>query len=150
MGREYHRKGIDVALDVVEQLNENGVLAELRVCGLEGEDTAYAKFVGLFRKSVPEELEQYIALYHWAHFLIHPARFEPAGIVPGEAAAFGTPTITNDVGGLATTVEHGESGIVLPGGSPPEAYVEAIIGLVNNPKRYYDLSARTRQRYERE
>ena len=91
-----------------------------------------------------------MSLFRQAHLLIHPALFEAAGIVPGEAAAFATPTITNDTGGLGTTVLHGESGIVLPRSSPAEAYVEVIHDLCTHPRKYFELCLKTRQRYERE
>jgi D-inositol-3-phosphate glycosyltransferase len=91
-----------------------------------------------------------VDLYRRANLLIHPAIFEAAGIVPSEAAAFGTPTITNDAGGLATTVADGESGIVLPTWSKPEEYVKAILELVNNPSAYYALCQTARARYQRE
>ena len=83
--------------------------------------------MGLYRKTITEELAGYVANYQWANFLIHPARFEAAGIVPGEAAAFGVPTITNAAGGLATTVADGISGVVLSKGSPPKAYVDVVL-----------------------
>lgn len=67
-----------------------------------------------------------------------------------EAAAFGTPTITNNIGGIATSVKDKVSGIVLPKNSPPGAYVKAIADLVNNPDWYYDLCATARRRYEKE
>ena len=70
--------------------------------------------------------------------------------MPAEAAAFGTPTITNNTGGLGTSVLDGVSGIVLPKGSPPEAYVRAITDLVNDPERYQRLCQTTRERYEKE
>ncbi|MGD0752756.1 MAG: glycosyltransferase family 4 protein [Anaerolineales bacterium] len=150
VGRDYHRKGIDVGIDIVHKLNTAGIRAELTICGAQGTSEEYVRFVGPYKKSDPDQLEKYIALYRQAHLLIHPAIFEPAGIVPSEAAAFGTPTITNDVGGLATTVKDGESGIVLPKGSPAEVYVQNIIELVHNPDGYYRLCCKTRERYERE
>ena len=150
VGRDYRRKGIDIAIEVVHMLNASGISAELTVCGTQGQSDQFVKFVGPFKKSDPGQLEQYIDLYRKAHLLIHPALFEPAGIVPSEAAAFGTPTITNDTGGLSTTVADGESGIVLPKGSHPEAYSQAISRLVQNPEEYYALCQRTRQRYDRE
>ena len=150
VGRDYRRKGIDIAIEVVHQLNASGIFTELTVCGTQGQEDQFVKFVGPFKKGDPEQLEQYIDLYRKAHLLIHPALFEPAGIVPSEAAAFGTPTITNDVGGLSTTVADGESGIVLPGGSRPEAYAQAITQLIQDPEKYYALCWKTRQRYDRE
>ncbi len=152
VGRVYQRKGIDIAIEIVDQLNNSGFPSELVICGINERqvDSHYVKFVGPFKKSDPQQLEAYINLYKTAHVLIHPARFEAAGIVPAEAAAFGTPTITNDVGGLATSVKDGVSGIVLPKGSPPEAYVQAITDLVNDPERYQRLCQTTRERYEKE
>jgi glycosyltransferase involved in cell wall biosynthesis len=150
VGRDYKRKGIPIAIDVTKQLNENGIPTELTICGLTGDPDGPVRFAGLFRKSIPEELKQYADLYRQAHLLIHPALFEAAGIVPAEAAAFGVPTITNDVGGLATSVAHDISGIVLPGHSPAPAYVEAITGLFRNPEGYRRLSVGARHRYESE
>ena len=150
VGRDYRRKGIDVGIEIVHKLNAAGMRAELTICGAQGKPDEYVRFVGPFKKSDPDQLEKYVALYRQAHLLIHPAIFEPAGIVPSEAAAFGTPTITNDAGGLATTVKDGESGFVLPKGSPAEVYVQKIIELVNNPDAYYTLCRKTRERYERE
>ena len=153
VGRVFHRKGIDIALDVIRLLNASSVSADLIICGLpqtEWQSIDHVTFVGPFKKSDPKQLRSYMDLYRWAHLLIHPARFEAAGIVPAEAAAFGTPTITNNTGGLGTSVLDGVSGIVLPKGSAPEVYVQAIADLVNDPERYQKLRQSTRERYEKE
>ena len=150
VGRDYRRKGVDIAIEVVRQLNDSGIASHLTVCGTQGEEMSYVKFVGPYKKSDPQQLRQYVDLYKRSDFLLHPAVFEAAGIVPSEAAAFGVPTITNDTGGLGTTVANGESGIVLPKGSRPEAYVQAIVDLLHDPQSYVDLRISTRRRYERE
>ncbi len=150
VGREYRRKGIDIAIDAVNRLNEEGVPAQLRIVGLNGESQAHVRFMGLYNKTIPEQLESYAANYRWANFLIHPARFEAAGIVPSEAAAFGVPTITNAAGGLATTVADGVSGVVLPKHSPAEAYVQVFKRFLNDPQAYRQLCESTRKRYEDE
>ncbi len=150
VGRDYRRKGIDIAMEVTRNLNEAGVPTELTVCGAQGESNQMIKFVGPFKKNDPDELEKYISLYRRAHLLIHPAYFEAAGIVPGEAAAFGTPTITNDTGGLATTVKDGVSGYVLPHASPAEVYVEKIKEIVADPQTYYHVCRTSRERYDQE
>ena len=150
VGRDYTRKGIPTGIEIAKLLNARGIPAELTICGLSGEPNGAVRFTGPFRKSVPDELRQYAGLYASADILIHPATFEAAGIVPAEAAAFGVPTITNSVGGLATTVADGVSGIVLPAHSPAQVYVDAITGLVRNPAEYVRLSAGARRRYEEE
>ncbi len=150
VGRDYRRKGIDIAIETVHKLNMAGIPARLTICGVKGQSDQFVQFVGPYKKGDAQELAQYLDLYRQAHFLIHPAVFEPAGIVPSEAAAFGTPTITNDAGGLATSVANGISGVVLPMWSSADVYAQAITNLVNDPKSYYALCSSARQRYERE
>jgi glycosyltransferase involved in cell wall biosynthesis len=150
VGRDYRRKGIDIAMEVARKLNSAGVVTELTVCGAQGQSDRLIKFVGPYRKNDPEQLEKYVELYRQAHLLIHPAYFEPAGIVPSEAAAFGTPTITNNTGGIGTSVKDGVSGIVLPRGSPADVYVDKIKQLIANPDVYYQLCRTSRERYELE
>jgi glycosyltransferase involved in cell wall biosynthesis len=150
VGRMYQRKGIDIAIDVVEQLNRAGIATELRIVGLSGEDRPHVQFTRLYDKVQLADLAEYTGHYRWAHFLIHPARFEAAGIVASEAAAFGVPTLTNAAGGLATTVEDQVSGIVLPRGNPAEAYVAALRRWLDAPEDYLELRRSTRQRFERE
>ncbi len=150
VGREIKRKGVDIAIRVTQILNEGGIPAELRIVGLSGQDTANVRYMGSFNKTIETELQGYVDQYQWAHFLIHPARFEAAGIVPGEAAAFGIPTLTNTAGGLATTVKHNVSGIVLPANSPPEDYAAVIRKYIHSPNAYMALCKTSRQRFEEE
>lgn len=151
VGRDYYRKGVDIGIEIVNGLNSKGIAAELTVCGIKGKaNCRFVQFVGPYRKSDPNQLQQYVELYQRTQILVHPARFEPAGIVPGEAAAFGIPTITNDTGGLGTMVKNGVSGIVLHQHSPPEEYVNVISNLLDNPDQYYTLCHSARQRYEEE
>lgn len=150
VGRDYQRKGIDVGLEIMRQLNAQGIPTQLTVCGASGEQGENVQFVGPFRKSVPTELEQYVNLYRQAHFLIHPARFDPSPIVPAEAAAFGVPTITNDTGGIATSCAHDVSGYVLPKGSPAGEYVRVVQHYLAHPEQYTALCRTARERYDRE
>ncbi len=150
VGKEYERKGVDIAIRVVELLNARGIPTELRVVGQNGTDQPQVRFLGLYKKKDPEQLKGYVQNYRWAHFLIHPARFEAAGIAPGEAAAFGVPTVTNACSGLSTTVKDHVSGIVLPKHSPAEAYVQVFEYYVTHRGEYIHLCDTTRQRYEAE
>lgn len=150
VGRVLKLKGIDIAMEIVNQLNQSGKPAELRIVGLEGQDQPHIHYAGTFKKSIDSQLKAYANQYLWPHFLLHPARYDAAPIVTAEAAAFGVPTITNAVGGIASTVENGVSGIVLPALSPAEAYVKVITHFIDHPQEYIDLRRKTRERYERE
>lgn len=150
VGRDYYRKGVDTAIEILRGLLAQGIPAELTICGVGGNAQPNVRFVGPYKKSEPIDLLRYVTLYREAHFLLHPVVFEAAGIVPSEAAAFFTPTITNDTGGLATTVRDGKSGVVLPKGSQPAEYVKAIVDLISNPEQYYTLCYSARYRYDQE
>lgn len=147
VAKDFNMKGIDISIAATKMLREKGINAQLRVVGQDGENSDGVEFMGLYKKADPEMLKGYVSHYEWANLLIHPARYEAAGIVCSEAAAFGAPTITNAAGGLATTVKEEVSGMVLPRGSTAEKYVEAIEGLLNDPERYARMSKTARKRY---
>ena len=149
VGKDYHRKGVDIAIEATRLCNQNGIPAQLRVVGQDGKDADFVRFMGLYSKSNPVQLNRYIDNYRWAHFMIFPSRFDAAGIVPSEAAGFGVPTITNAAGGLATTVKHGQSGIVLEKNSPADAYFKVIQYYWRNTLEYQTLRGSTFQRYQR-
>lgn len=148
VGRVRTLKGIDIAIDIVNLLNNKGIPALLRIVGLDGEDLPYVRFMGSFKKTVESELKEYANQYKWPHFLLHPARYDAAPIVTAEAASYGVPTLTNAVGGIATTVKDGVSGIVLPARSPAADYVKTIEHYIQNPAEYLALRRSTRERYE--
>jgi len=150
VGRVYKLKGIDTAIEVVKLLNQAGCKTRLRIVGLEGENRDNVEFMGSYKKSNTDELNAYTEQYRWAHFLIHPARYDSAPIVTAEAAAFGVPAISNAVGGIATTVQHGVSGVVLPALSPAEEYAKVIRYYKEHPQQYLQLRHSTRERYKRE
>lgn len=150
VGQDPKRKGLEIALKVVDMLNRTGMDTRLIICGLEGRSTPTVHYVGKLHLDMADELYAYTGFLSEVHLLLHPALFDPSPRVTAEAAAFGTPTITNNNGGLGTSVLDGVSGIVLPNGSPPEAYVKAITDLVKDPVRYQRLCQTTRERYEKE
>lgn len=150
VGRIGYLKGMDIAIEIVNELNASGVPAELRVVGTDGQDLPNVHYAGVFKKSIEEQLMAYADQYRWPHFLLHPARYDAAPIVTAEAAAFGVPTITNAVGGIASTVKDGISGIVLPARSPAEEYVKVIRYYFDHPQEYIELCRTTRERYETE
>lgn len=148
VGKEYHRKGVDIAIETVQQLNAAGIPAELRIVGQHNQDSDHVTFMGLYEKRDPAQLAAYMDNYRWAHFLLFPSRFDAAGIVPSEAAGFGVPTITNAAGGIATTVEDGVSGVVLAKHSPASEYSRVIQHYWQHPEDYQVLCRSTYARYK--
>ena len=148
VGKRPYLRGLDIAVELVKKLNSEGVRTNLRVVGMSGKNEDQIEFMGVYNKEQPEQLKEYFANFHWAHLLIHPSRFHSAGIVITEAASFGVPAITNDVGGLATTVLDNETGLVLKSGSTPTDYVAAIKSLIQDKSKYKRLSFNARRRFD--
>lgn len=147
VGKEYHRKGVDIAIETTQQLNAAGIATELRIVGQNHADLDHVKFMGLYEKKDPAQLEKYMDNYRWAHFLLFPSRFDAAGIVPSEAAGFGIPTITNAAGGIATTVKDGVSGVVLEKHSPASEYARVIQHYWSHPDEFQTLCRTTYDRF---
>lgn len=148
VGKRFHLRGVDIAIETANLLNKKGIPTELSIVGMDGRDQAHVKFLGVFNKETPEEIHAYFEIFKKADLLIHPSRFHSAGIVISEAAGFGLPTITNAAGGLATTVQHDRTGLVLPENSPPSAYVEAINSLILDKDRYQNYRINARKRFD--
>lgn len=148
VGKRYHLRGVDIAIETTNLLNAKGIPTELSIAGMDGNNQAHVKYLGVFNKENSEELLSYFNLFKNADLLIHPSRFHSAGIVISEAAGFGLLTITNAAGGLATSVQHDETGFVLPEKSPPSAYVEAILSLITDNDRYQRYRTNARKRFD--
>ena len=69
-------------------------------------------------------------------------------MVYAEAAAFGLPCVTSDVGGVASLVLDGPTGRVLPANSDGSRYAECIREIVSDPARYRAMALAARDRYE--
>ena len=72
--------------------------------------------------SGPERLRDW---YVAADLVAVPSHNESFGLVALEAQACGTPVVATDVGGLRTTVDHGVSGLLVPG-HDPAAWASAL------------------------
>lgn len=148
VGKRFLLRGMDIAIETTQLLNDKGYPTELRIVGIDGVNQSNIRFLGNFEKEQPEELVAYFECFNWADLLIHPSRFHSAGIVISEAAAFGLPTITNAAGGLATSVQDDVTGIVLPENSSPSEYMNAIISLIKDEKRYSRYRKAARKRFD--
>jgi D-inositol-3-phosphate glycosyltransferase len=73
--------------------------------------------------------------------------YEPFGLTPLEAMACGRPVIGANVGGIAFTVAHGETGLLVPP-REPEALAGAIAGLLGDPRRFRTMGRAARKRVE--
>jgi glycosyltransferase involved in cell wall biosynthesis len=124
-------KRIDLAVEVCTSMKKRLIVAgsggEIeRLKSIAG-DTV--EFIGFVRE---EDVPSLVAK---ARAVLHPS-LEDFGIVPGEAACAGTPTIAYGVGGASETVVDGVTGVFFM-----EQEVDAVIGAIDKfEKMDFDLS----------
>jgi D-inositol-3-phosphate glycosyltransferase len=96
----------------------------------------------LFRGSQPREK---LPLYYSAvDVCAVPSRYESFGLVAVEAMACGTPVVASRVGGMQFTVQHEQSGLLVPH-SDPIAMAEAIERMLTDDDLYRKMCAGARR-----
>jgi UDP-glucose:(heptosyl)LPS alpha-1,3-glucosyltransferase len=125
VGREWKRKGLPLAVEIVAELRKTRPAAELWVIGPDEDEVLqlFKDWQGGYR------------LFGWqtgnAHFekidvLLHPAKAEPYGMVISEAMAAKVPVVVSDVCGAAAQVSDA-AGEVVPLSATLGAWQVAVI-----------------------
>jgi glycosyltransferase involved in cell wall biosynthesis len=152
IGREWERKGGDIAFETLLRLEELGIQAELTVCGNTPPKTSTherMKVIPFFlNKNDEKQLKELEKLYMRSDFLLVPTRQEIFGIVFCEASAFGLPSITTDTGGVSGAVQDGKNGFRLPYSSGGEEYAKLIADIYCDDQRYAELVRSTRETFD--
>lgn len=152
MGRDWHRKGGDIALETVRELRARGVEAELTIAGGTPTTDAplpdYVRALGFLSKADQQGRQTIRRLYAESHFLLIPSRADCAPAAVREASAYGVPSVASDVGGLDTLVRDGSNGQVFPTGTAATAYADYIAGVFGDAARYRRLALASFAEYE--
>jgi UDP-glucose:(heptosyl)LPS alpha-1,3-glucosyltransferase len=123
VGKEWQRKGLPLAAEIVKRLRRTRPNLELWVAGPQAEEVQhlFADWQGGYR------LLGWNPQAPFAQFdaLLHPARAEPYGMVISEAMAARVPVVVSDVCGAAAHVGS-EAGEILPLDAAPEAWAAAV------------------------
>lgn len=91
------------------------------------------------RKDIPEILSLMDV------FVLPSHTREGLGISIIEAMAAERPVVATDIGGIPEVVNHGETGLLVPSGNP-EALSNALIELLQNPKKAKEMGEKGRAR----
>jgi glycosyltransferase involved in cell wall biosynthesis len=151
VGKDWERKGGDIAIQVVQILQQRGIHAHLHIVGAQpiiNLDDKYIHIYGLLDKKDHSQLQQLESLYKSCDLFIFPSSSEGYVIVVLEAAAYGLPVLAYDAMGVRDAVVDGKSGILLPMGSPPSAFADVIQTWINKPTTYETLVKGARDHYE--
>ena len=149
IGRDWQRKGGDIAFQTMLELLEQGCDVEMVAVGCEpGVSHERLRVIPFLNKQVPEDLQTYEDLWRSAAFLFMPSRQETFGAIYSEAAANGLPVVACDTGGVSGCVQHGVSGILLTEEATPTDYASEVRSLWSNPAAYRRLVVGARDRFE--
>jgi glycosyltransferase involved in cell wall biosynthesis len=151
IGKSWERKGGAIAQKIIYQLNKNGIKAELHVIGCypnEKYDPTMIKVYGLVSKSNHEGANLINRLFSESHFFILPTKADASPHVLCEAASFGLPSITSNVGGVPEIVINNQNGMTFPLDCPISAYCDYIQDLLSDPRKYEDLCLSSFYEYE--
>ena len=122
LGRLKRYKRVDLALRAVAELVRRGTGVKMIVAGKGDARPALeetARRLGIeervrFAGFVTEQEKLELLSRSWVHVLTSPK--EGWGIASVEASACGTPSVVSDSPGLRETVQHGETGLIVPHG----------------------------------
>lgn len=122
VGREWKRKGLPFAAEIIRQLRRTRPHLKFRVAGPDIVDVQH-----LFNDAGNDQLLGWSNEAHYTEFdvLLHPARAEPYGMVISEAMAACVPVVISDVCGAAAQVTH-DAGTVLPLSASVETWATAV------------------------
>ena len=152
VGRGWHRKGVDLAVQTTGLLRDRGVEAILDVVGSDppaGADLPpWVRCPGALEKDDPRAGLRMSALYREAHFFLLPTRADCTPVVLAEAQAHGLPVVTSDIGGTASMTRHGASGWALPLGDFATTAAERMASTWWDADRYTAMRGAARRCYE--
>jgi glycosyltransferase involved in cell wall biosynthesis len=152
VGRDWGRKGGDIAVAVLEALLRRGIEAELTVIGsVPPGGTTHPKLtvIPYLNKDMPEDRRQIRHLFLNSHFLVLPTRADCSPIVICEACALGLPVLATDVGGIPSLIRSGSNGFMSPLSASADAYAECIERVITDPARFAGLVRSAREEYDR-
>lgn len=149
VGVDWIRKGGELALKVVELLNQRGIRSELHLVGCDPgiRLPSFVKSYGFLSKKTEEGRRTFDRLMSESHFFILPSRAECYGLVFAEASSFGLPSLATNVGGIPTVVQDGKNGRTFPLDADPEQYCDYIERLISSRQEYDALSRSSFREY---
>lgn len=153
VGVDWHRKGFDVATEVVREVRRLGHRAELVVAGAKPPDGGvppdFVRLVGRFDKTVPADALALQELFAGAHCFILPTRADCTPVVLSEAAAFALPAFVTDTGGVGSVVRDGVNGHVFGLARSPKEWASRISRLFSEPGAYERIARSSFSEYQR-
>ncbi len=132
VGRDYYRKGGDIALKAMEKIlkKRNDVTFTYVGKAPIPEHPKIMHYEGLSRKQLED-------IYETSDILLYPSRDEAYGLAVLEALSYGIPVIASNLPSLAEIIDNNLDGYLA---NSEEDYLEKLESLINSPDRLKSFS----------
>jgi glycosyltransferase involved in cell wall biosynthesis len=153
LGKDWERKGGDIALETARILNKQGRKTVLKIVGCDvpgGQTPDFVEQIGFIDKRTPEGRQKLDDLLRTSHALILPTKAEAFGIVYLEAAAYAMPSLAPDVMGVGSAVLDGRTGALLPTHATAQDYADKIESWMKDWPAYESLCKLALETYRAE
>ena len=144
IGGDFVRKGGYVLLEAFQ----TGLAGCCTLDIVTKDETVHSEGPIRVHRGLAPNSSQLRQMYADADLFVFPTLGDVSPIAVIEAMASGLPVVATDVGALAEEVEDGVTGLLVPK-SNPQAIVEAVCSLANNPDRLAAMGVAARERAER-
>ena len=152
IGTNWLMKGGDTVLKIHRNLRELGINSHLTIVGSEPIEIINDENVKCYPhidKCSIKGRQLFHKLFCNSDFLIAPTLYDCFGIVNCEAAAYGKPVLSINIGGVGQIIKDGENGFLFQPNSPVCDWVHKICFLLDNPQLYERMSKFARKEYEK-
>ncbi len=143
VGKDWTRKGGDVVVETLRELQSRGVAAELHLIGTNTNAFGAEKNVinhGHLNKNRRSDWSLMQKLLNDAHFLVVPTKADCTPMVVAEANSHGVPVLITNVGGVSSLMRPGWNGEMLPLEANASDYADRLMALSADPVKYEALS----------
>lgn len=143
IGKQWARKGGNIAVETLEELQRRGVAAELHLVGVKPGQAPVRDCVidhGFLNKNIDSQRAMLGDIMNRSHFLILPTRADCTPMVVAEANSRAIPVLITNVGGIPSLMQPGRNGEMLPLGATASDYADRLMELSEDRARYDSLS----------
>lgn len=151
IGIDWERKGGKIAYDALIKLLDDGIDAELTICGCvppKEYNHEKLKVIPFLDKGDSEQYQVFEKLLLESHIFILPTRAECFGLVFCESNAFGLPAISTNTGGIGTAIINGRNGYLMELSDDGNAYAKLIKDIFQDKDKLKQLSINSRNEFD--